>query len=155
MRTKILIILLVIVAVGFGTAVAQPAGRFIQLRERINNARLNEIANWMQLEINTVEKLRPIYLKYEKEKMKLMDGGIRRNMDISADSLTDGQAEKLYFSLIEKAKKMIALREKYYPEFRTVLNPSQIIMFQRIEGEINRKMLLDIRKRLNQKFQDQ
>jgi hypothetical protein len=152
MKTKILIIAVLCLVAMTGNVKAQPGTRFAQLRERIANGRFNEIARQMPLDKLTAEKLRPFYLAYEKEKAGLLNGSVRRNLDFTADSLTDEQAEKLYFALLDKAKLMISLREKYYHEFRKVLRPVQIVKFQRIEGEVSRKMLQNVRQKLNQRF---
>jgi hypothetical protein len=72
-----------------------------------------------------------------------------REMRTSPDSLTDEQAEQLFFIQMEKAKKMISLREKYFREFRAVLSPKEIMEFHRIEKEVNRKMMQQIRQRFN------
>ncbi|MFW5823035.1 MAG: hypothetical protein ACOC13_02520 [Tangfeifania sp.] len=122
-------------------------GRFPQIRERVSNVRLNQIAKQMNLEKERQEELRPIYLKYEREKQELMDGRILREMRISPDSLTDEQAEQLFFLQMEKAKNMISLREKYFREFQTVLSPKEIIQFHRIEKAVTRKMMQQIRQR--------
>jgi hypothetical protein len=128
---------------------AQPGGRLPQIRERFSNTRLNQVANHMNLEKEQVELLRPLYLKYEREKQELMDGRMLREMRTSPDSLTDEQAEQLFFIQMEKAKKMISLREKYFREFRAVLSPKEIMEFHRIEKEVNRKMMQQIRQRFN------
>ena len=103
----------------------------------------------MNLGKERVEKLRPLYFKFEREKQELMDGRLLREMRISPDSLTDEQAERLFFSQMEKAKNIIILREKYFREFRTVLSPKEIMQFHRIEKEVNRKMMQNIRQRFN------
>lgn len=126
---------------------AQPGGRLPQITERFSNTRLNQVASRMNLEKEKVEQLRPLYLKYEREKQELMDGRMLREMRTSPDSLTDEQAEQLFFMQMEKAKKMISLREKYFREFRTVLSPREIMEFHRIEKEVTRKMMEKIRQR--------
>jgi hypothetical protein len=50
---------------------------------------------------------------------------------------------------MEKAKKMINLREKYFKEFRTVLSAQEILRFHRIEKQVNQKMMQQIRQRSN------
>jgi len=128
---------------------AQPGGRFPQVRERVSNVRLNQVAKRMNLEKERVEQLRPLYLKHEREKQELLDGRLLIDMRISPDSLTDEQAEQLFFRQMEKAKKMINLREKYFKEFRTVLSAQEILRFHRIEKQVNQKMMQQIRQRSN------
>jgi hypothetical protein len=128
---------------------AQPGRRFPQVRERVSNVRLNQVAKRMNLEKERVEQLRPLYLKHEREKQELLDGRLLMDMRISPDSLTDEQAEQLFFRQMEKAKKMINLREKYFKEFRTVLSAQEILRFHRIEKQVNQKMMQQIRQRSN------
>ena len=152
MKTKLWLILVLGFITLAGSVTAQTGGRFPQLRQRIYNARLNEIARRMNLDQSVVEKLRPVYLNFEKEKAAIFNGSLRKNLETPADSLTDAEAEKIYFSQLEKGKKLIALREKYYHEFRQILSPRQILKFQRTEMEVNRKMLMDLKRRLNERF---
>ncbi len=120
-------------------------------RERLLNARFNEISTRLELEPARAEKLKPIYFRYEREKASVfIDGGERISPE-ERRNLTVEQEEKLYLMRLEKAKKLIEIREKYFPEFRTVLSPKEIVQFNRIEMEINRKMVQQIRKRLNEK----
>jgi hypothetical protein len=147
MKTMKVIITMAIVLIFSHWITAQPGGRFPQIRERVSNVRLNQIAKQMNLEKERQEELRPLYLKYEREKQKLIDGKMLRELRISPDSLTDAQAERLFFMQMEIAKKMIALREKYFREFRSVLSPKEIIQFHRIEKAVTRKMMQQTRQR--------
>lgn len=120
-------------------------------RERLLNARFNEICTRMQLEPARAEKLKPIYFRYEKEKASVFIVDEERISRNERENLSPEQEEKLYISRLERAKKLIEIREKYYPEFRTVLSTKEIVQFNRIEMELNRKMVQQIRKRLNEK----
>jgi len=133
----------------YGTLYAQPGRRFPQMRERVTNFRLNEIARRMSLEKERVEKLRPLYLKFDREKQALMDNRTVKEIQVSPDSLTDEQAERIFFLQMEKAKKMIEIREKYFREFREVLSPQEIMRFHRLEREVDRRMMQNIRQRFN------
>ncbi len=104
----------------------------------------------MQLSPEKADKLKPVYFRYEKEKTSVLIGGDDRIGREERQNLTVEQEDKLYMARLEKAKRMIEIREKYYPEFRTVLSPKEIVQFNRIEMELNRKMMQQIRKRLNE-----
>lgn len=134
------------------TLIAQKGDRFPQMRERVANTRLNEVAKRMYLEKERAEQIRPLYLNFEREKQELMDGRLLEEIRSSPEELTDEQAEKMFFMQMEKAKKMIELREKYFREFRTVLSPKEIIRFHRIEKEVNRKMMQNIRHRFKNRL---
>lgn len=152
MKTKVFSLLTIFILGMTIVLPAQPGLRFPRMRERIANARFNEIAGKLGLEPSVSEKLRPIYLEYEKEKGLILNGSRPRDLDLSTEGLTDEQAEKIYFLLLDKAKRMIGLREKYYIKFRTVLKPAQILRFHRIEEEVNGKMLRDMKQKLNERF---
>lgn len=122
--------------------------RFPAMRERILNARYNEICIRMKLSREVAEQLRPVFIRYEKEKAGLF---VKLHQQrVPADStMTDKQAEEKYLAQLSEAKKLIEIREKYYPEFRAVLSPKQVVHFHRVEMEVNRKMMQQIRKRMN------
>ena len=119
-------------------------------RERLLNARFHEICVRMQLEPAKAQKLKPIYFRYEKEKASVLIAGERIDREKSKN-LTVEQEEELYLTRLERAKKLIEIREKFYPEFRTVLSTKEIVQFNRIETELNKKMAQQIRKRLNER----
>ena len=126
--------------------------RKIAFRERIANAKLNEIGKRMNLNKVQIDKLRPVYLKYEKEKASLFAEDRKENNVFNPDSITDDQAERIHLIQFDKARKMIDLREKYYHEFRKTLTTKQIIMFHRIEMEVNHKIMQSIKNRMNTGF---
>lgn len=120
-------------------------------RERLLNARFNEISTRMQLEPARAEKLKPVFMRYEKEKasVSVVENELQRRKE--RGNLTEEQEEELYISRLERAKKLIEIREKYYPEFRTVLSLKEVVQFHHLEMELNRRMMQQIRKRLNEK----
>jgi len=121
--------------------------RYPAMRERILNARYNEICVRMKLEREKAEQLRPVFMKYEKEKSGLFTENQRQRMPPDS-TMTDAQAEEKYLAQLAKAKKLIEIREKYYREFRTVLSPKQVVQFHRVEMEVNRKMMQQLKKRM-------
>jgi hypothetical protein len=126
----------------------------VRLRDRILQAKLNEIQKSLKLEPQAFERFKPIYIRYEKDiaSFNLRDQG--RIMRVNADSLTSEEAEKMVMLQIQNAKKMIALREKYYPEFKTVLRPQQIIKLYQTEAEIRRKVMQEMRRRFGRRFNE-
>ena len=131
---------------------AQNQGRFSALGERITNGKLNEIGRIMGLEKAKVEELRPIYHRFVKERASLNDGSLLQRLKNTPDSITNEQAEKLFFMKIDKSRKLLDIREKYYHEFLDLLTPKQILQFQQAEAEVNRKLLQDTRMRIMQRF---
>lgn len=122
--------------------------RFAAMREKVLNARYNEICTRMKLESAKVDSLRPVFMQFEKEKARMFVS--QNEKRTTQDSImTDEQADKKYLDQLHNARKLIEIREKYYPKFRTVLSPKQVLQFNRIEMEINRKMMNHLRKRMD------
>ncbi len=149
MNTKGIIITMVCACIFNAALYAQPDGRSRQVSERVSNIRLNEVGKRMRLERERVEQMRPIYLQFEQERRELMDEKFVKAMQVKPDSLTEEQAEQLFFNQMEKARRTIALREKYFKEFRSVLSPREIMEFIRIENEVNKRMMRNIRQRFH------
>jgi uncharacterized protein (DUF1499 family) len=125
-----------------------------RIRERISNAKLNEIGKRMGLNKSVMYELRPTYLKYEREKaaINIKSLNVQWMSEMPEDSLTDEQAEKLYFLVMDRTRKTLDLQEKYYSEFKKILTPKQIMRLYRTEIEINRRMMQSVRKRLNHRM---
>lgn len=123
------------------------------LRERILNAKFDEICRRMELKTSEADKLRPVFKSFEKEKAALMLNDRGDEFAMPDSSLTEQQQDEIYLRRLEKAKKLVELRENYYPKFRTALTPKQVVQFNRVEMEVNRRMLLQMRKRINERNQ--
>jgi len=118
------------------------------LRERIVQAKLREIRQNLKLDQSTFDRFRPVYLKYEKEVSGIDFQKMVRLIRVDADSLSTEEADQLIVNQIERAKSLIALREKYYKEFRTVLSPQQIIKLYQTEAELRKKVMQELKRRL-------
>ncbi len=146
---NIFLILLVILAMSSGlNAKSQNRERFPLLRERIVQAKLHEIRNNLKLNQAAFEQFRPVYLRYERELSGIDFREMARLTRVNADSLTAEQADRLIINQLEVAKSLIALREKYYKEFRTVLSPQQIIRLYQTEAEMRQKVTQEMKRRL-------
>lgn len=145
---KKLALILVFVSVLFaGLAQAQNLSRFPLLRERILQAKLREIRTSLNLDQETFIRFRPIYVRYEQEIADIDFRKMARLMRVNADSLSSGEADQLIHNQLDAAKRLIAVREKYYKEFRAVLSPQQIIKLYQTEAELRRKVLQELKRR--------
>jgi hypothetical protein len=141
-------VLLVILAIFSGlNGKSQNRNRFPVLRERIFQTKLNEIRLNLKLSQASFDRFRPVYLKYESE----LSGVDFREMAmlnrVDADSLSAEQADRLIAGQLENAKNLIALREKYYKEFKTVLSPQQIIKLYQTEADMRKKVTQEMKRR--------
>jgi len=142
--TYILLIVIVMLSLQAG---AQPGERNPRLRERISEMKLRKIRNNLNLDEATFQKFKPLYLKYEQEMMGLDLRRMGKLLRTSADSLSDEEAHQLIMAQMEQTKKMLSIREAYYPEFRKILKPQQVIRLYQTENEIRRKVMAELKKR--------
>ena len=126
---------------------SQNGGRFQILRERLIQAKLREIKTRLNLDAATFDRFRPIYLKYNSEMSEIDFGKLGRLMKVDSDSLTSEEADQMIVNQLDSAKKMIAIREKYYQEFKTVLTSQQIVRLYQTEAEIRKKVQEELRRR--------
>ena len=123
------------------------------MRERITNAKFDEICRRLELESAKADQLRPVYRSFEKEKASLLLNNHEGRMAFPDSTLTEKQQDEFYLKSLEKAKMLVELREAYYPKFRTVLTPRQVVQFNRIEMEVNKRMMQQLKKRMNERKQ--
>jgi Spy/CpxP family protein refolding chaperone len=131
---------------------AQNRGWGIQIHQRILKAKLTEIQKSLQLDSTTFERFKPIYTAYEKELTTVNQQERDRVMRVNSDNLTSDEADKMVLSQFRNARKLIDLREKFYPEFKTVLTPPQIIKLYQTEGAIRLKVMQELRRRFGNRF---
>lgn len=129
-------------------AEAQNAERFPRLRERVVQAKLHEIKEALKLDQSAFDRFRPVYVRYEKEMTSIDFRKIGRLMKVDADSLSTDEADQLIVNQLDAAKKLILIREKYYKEFRQVLTPQQIIKLYQTEGELRKKVMQEMKRRM-------
>jgi hypothetical protein len=129
---------------------AQVRGRMPLLRERILRVKLVEIQKVLQLDQTALDRFKPIYASYEKEMAGINFQGLGGFMRVDPDSLTGEEAEKMVLQQMENTRKTLALREKYYYEFKTVLTPQQIIRLYQVETEIRQKVMREFRRRFGE-----
>lgn len=141
-------LILVFLLIGFASG-AQNGDRFPRLRERIAQAKLREIGVSLKLDQKTLDRFRPIYLNYEREITAVNFRKIGKLMRVDADSLSAEEADRLIVEQLKAAKSMVEIREKYYYEFKKVLQPQQVIKLYQTEAEIRKKVMQEIRKRMN------
>ncbi len=129
-------------------AKSQNTGRYPYLRERLAQAKINEIQLGLKLDQATLDRFRPVYLKYERDMSSIDFRLMAKLLRVNPDSLSASEAEKLITDQMKSAKRIINLREKYNSEFHQVLTPQQIIKLYQIEAEIRKKVSAEMKRRL-------
>jgi hypothetical protein len=117
------------------------------VRQRILDAKLREIRKALNLDQETMDRLRPVYASYEKELAGIHFRDLAGVNQADTDSLSAEEAERLILAQISNARKIVDLREKYYTRFKTVLTPQQIIRLYQTETAIRRKVMMELRRR--------
>jgi hypothetical protein len=151
MKTFVKIFLAIYIGLLSLNSFSQNPDRLPPMRERIINAKFDEICRRMELEKSKAELLRPVYRSFEREKGALMLNNRAGEFAFPDSSLTEEQQDEFYLKSLDKAKKLVELREAYYPKFREVLTPKQVVQFNRIEMEVNRRMMQQLKKRMNER----
>ena len=131
---------------------AQNRGWGIQIHQGILKAKLTEIKKSLQLDSTTFERFKPIYTAYEKELTTVNQQERDRVMRVNSDNLTSDEADKMVIAQFRNARKLIDLREKFYPQFKTVLTPPQIIKLYQTEAAIRLKVMQELRRRFGNRF---
>lgn len=149
MKNIIILVFFVMSFVVGLNAEAQNFDRFPRLRERITQAKLREIKASLKLDQNTFDRFSPIYNRYEQEVTSIDFRKMGRLMKVDADSLSISDADELIVNQLTAAKQLVLIREKYYHEFRQVLAPQQIIKLYQTEAELRKKVMLELKRRLN------
>lgn len=148
MKKIISIVLFILLVMAGFVAESQNIDRFPRIRERIAQAKLREVRIQLNLDQPTFERFRPVYLRYENEISAIDFRNLAKMMRINADSLTTEEADMMIVSQMETSKKLILIREKYYREFRKVLEPQQIIKLYQTEAELRKKVMQEMKRRM-------
>lgn len=117
------------------------------LRQRISQAKLSKIQNELNLDETSLKAFRPIFFKYERdmESLKINRGSNLKK--IIKDSLSNDEADRLIRNDFINTRLITDIREKYYYEFKKVLTPAQIIKVYQTEADMQRKLMLEYKKR--------
>lgn len=141
-------VLVFLIVLSISTAFAQNGARFPKLRERIAEARLREVKEALRLDQSRFSRFAPIYRAYERDLATINNGKIGRLLRVNADSLQSDEAEMMVLNQLNAAKNLLVIREKYYHEFRKVLQPQEIIKLYQTEAEIRKKVAQEVKQRL-------
>jgi hypothetical protein len=142
------IIFAILMVLSISATIAQNGARFPRVRERIAEARLREVKEALKLDQARFSQFAPIYRAYERDLATVNGGKIGRLLRVNADSLQSDEAEMMVLNQLNAAKNLVVIREKYYHEFRKVLQPQEIIKLYQTEAEIRKKVAQEVRKRM-------
>jgi hypothetical protein len=96
------------------------------------------ITNRMNLSADKLDKLHPIYNRYQAEIAQIIAA---RKRPLPIDQMTDEEAAALLQQKQNNAQKMLTIWDKYQPLFLTVLSPTEVLRLQRAEQEFAAKLI--------------
>lgn len=108
------------------------------------------IAQQLMLDDATTAKFSALYKRYLTE---LQSCRFKRNETfgaegrVSRDQMTDAQIEKSIEARFATARRVLDIREKYYREFKKILNPRQIQKMYRAEKSVQKKVRKEMERR--------
>lgn len=144
-RITVIFFLLLMTA---GTSVqSQQVNRNQMLRQRIEQAKLRQIRQNLQMDEATFVQFRPLYLRYERALANLDFRSQNRILKVQADSLSVEEADRLILAQWARAKQLTNIRERAYNEFRKILTAQQLVKLYQTEAEIRKNVMAELGKR--------
>jgi hypothetical protein len=131
-----------------GTSVkSQQVNRNQPLRQRIEQAKMRQIKQQLQMDEATFVQFRPLYMRYERALANLDFRSQNKLLNVKADSLSTEEADALIFAQWARARQLNNIRQKAYTEFRKILTAQQLIKLYQSEAEIRQKVMNELKKR--------
>lgn len=134
-----------------GSASAQPGQRWKEKGEKIEALKIAFITQELNLEPKEAQMFWPIYNQMEEE-LKVVrkdkwnnriEAGMMLNLDIMSDEEIE-ESLKIEFDITEKE---LAIRRKYFDEFKKVLPMRKVALLYKAEERFKLKLLDELRKR--------
>lgn len=131
-----------------GTSVqSQQVNRNQLLRQRIEQAKMRQIRQNLQLDEATFIQFRPLYLRYERALANLDFRSQNKLLKVRADSLSTQEADRLILAQWARAKQLTNIRERAYTEFRKILTAQQLVKLYQTETDIRKNVMAELGKR--------
>ena len=132
-------ILLALVAT---TAQAQPG-------EKFKATRIAYITNALDLSPSEAQSFWPVYNAYkeELEDIQRQKNKIQRGVRIALETKTENELSDLSDEYISLSVTQAEVQARYHQEFKKVLPVKKVVLLYKVEQELNRKILDELRRR--------
>jgi len=127
-------------------SVAAPPPTKGKAMQRVKEARWAFIIDRLQLDEQRAGRLLPVYEAYQAAKRDITRGSLQQQLK-DKPSLNDEEADQLMDDKLDRAKKMLALKEQYKKEFLKVLSPTELLRLQQAEQDFALKIQAERQKR--------
>jgi len=145
-RIAVLFFFLLLLTTG-ATVQSQQMNRNQVLRQRIEQAKMRQIKQNLQLDEATFVQFRPLYLRYERALANLDFKSQNKLLKVQPDSLSTQEADWLILDQWARTKQLTAIRERAYTEFRRILTAQQLVKLYQTETEIRKNVMSELGRR--------
>jgi len=114
----------------------------VRVQEILLKAQLYEISTSLELTSSDLIRFTELYTNYFNEMRKA-----EKKPKRGQGNLSESDAEMIIKEDFSQAKRIMAVRENFYEEFRKFLSQVQILKMYDIEREINRKIIQEVEQR--------
>ena len=147
MKNKIFTIILLFVSISTFAQLEKEKGYTKKISEKLKALKVAHITEQLDLTKKEAEVFWPIYNAHEEEKDALRKFSVERRKEKKAENLSENEAKKLLFDMIENEKKRNDLENKYINDLLKFLPAKKIITLYRAEHSFKRKMIEEYRGR--------
>ncbi len=152
MRTLLIYLLTFVLSLG---AFAQPGSRWKEKQEKIEALKIAFITQELNLSPQEAQQFWPVYNQLEEElKVVRKDkwtNRIEAGMMLDFDIMSDADIEDALRIEFETAERELALRKKYFDEFKKVIPLKKVALLYKAEERFKMKLLDELRKRRGEK----
>lgn len=146
-----LIIIAILVFAFYTKANAQQGGK-----ERMKAFKTAYITDELDLTVKEAEKFWPVYNKYDRKLFSLkVEKGRKERHRIKElggpENVSDEEATKIVFSMLDAEKEASVTREKMYKDLSKILPPTKLLALYQAEMNFNKRLLSEYRKRKGNK----
>ncbi|UAB75519.1 hypothetical protein [Mesoflavibacter sp. SCSIO 43206] len=147
MKNKIFTIILLFISISTFAQLEKEKGYTKKISEKLKALKVAHITEQLDLTKKEAENFWPIYNAHEEEKDALRKFSVERRKEKKAENLSENEAKKLLFDMIENEKKRNDLENKYINDLLKFLPAKKIITLYRAEHSFKRKMIEEYRGR--------
>jgi hypothetical protein len=121
--------------------------------EKLEEMRLSFVLKRLNLSEDQKSKFEPLYAKYRKEYLLLMNGKgsqhfeHKRPSEEDIQKMTDKEAKALVENDLAKKRKMLDHKEKYFNEFSKIMSHKKVALLFQAEIDFHKKLFKRMRKR--------
>ncbi len=137
-----------ILLIAFTSSDAQQSSSFPRVRAVLLKSQLDEVKRRVHIDEKNIAAFDKIYESYINEISLINNNNIIPSLyTIKLDKYSDNEIEAIFMQQSEKARKLLAIREKYFWIFRSILSSKDVVRVFLVEREVIDQAQQEIRRR--------